>query len=147
MNAASWNVIKRISRIIRLNLCSLVWSESTLAQTVEEDSIVITGAIIGLSESVSEYRVTVSTSRADRVPSVLLFSNAFSKSHFNFKIQNVGTPLALSVNVVGYRSVHKDLGIVVGKRDIGTLELVSDTTLQLTTVVVTAQRLWWWSMA
>ena len=62
MNAVSWNVIKRIGRIILLNLCSLVWSESTLAQTVEEDSIVITGVIIGLSESVSEYRVTVSTS-------------------------------------------------------------------------------------
>ena len=59
MNAASWNVIKRIGRIILLNLCCLVWSESTLVQTVEEDSIVITGAIIGLSESVSEYRVTV----------------------------------------------------------------------------------------
>ena len=141
MNATSWNVIKRIGRIILLSLCCLVWSESTLAQTIEEDySIVITGAIVGLSESVSEYRVTVSTSRADSVPSVLLFSNAFCKSHFNFKIQNVGTPLTLSVNAVGYRSVHKDLGIVVGKRDIGTLELVSDTTLQLTTVVVTAQR-------
>lgn len=140
MSAASWDVIQWIGKIILLSLYCLIWSESTLAQTVEEDSIVITGAIIGISESANEYRVTVSTSRADSVPSVLLFSNAFSKSHFNFKIQNVGTPLTLSVNAVGYRSVHKDLGIIVGKRDIGTLELVSDTTVQLTTVVVTAQR-------
>lgn len=59
----------------------------------------ITETIVDLSESVIKYKVTVSTSRADSVPFVFLFSNALSKSHFNFKINNVGTPLTLSVNV------------------------------------------------
>lgn len=140
MKTISWNMIKQIGRFIFLSLCSLSWSGLTFAQTVGEDSIEISGEIVGLTEYLREYRVTVSTSRIDSMPSVLLFSDAFCQSHFNFKIQKEDTPLTLSVNATGYRTVYKDLGVVAEKCDIGTLKLASDTTVQLSTVVVTAQR-------
>lgn len=127
-----------LSKIILLSICYLLGSSRLLAQTVVNDSIEITGNIVGISEAVCEYRITVSTSRGNSLPSIVLFSDAFREKRFYIKLQQVATPLTLNINAVGYKVMHKDLGVVNGKCDIGALELTNDTTILLSTVDVTA---------
>ena len=119
-------------------ICSL--GSGMFAQTVTTDSVEVSGNIVGLSESVCEYRLTFSTSRGDSLPTVVLFSDVFREKRFHIKLQQVATPLTLNVNAVGYKVVHRDLGIVNGKYDIGAIKLTNDSTIDLSAVVVSAKR-------
>lgn len=88
-----------------------------------------------------EYRLSVSTSRGDSLPSNLLFSDTFNQKHFHIKLQLVATPLTLHINAIGYKLKSRYLGVVNDKCDVGTLELTSDDIIQdLPTVVVAAAR-------
>lgn len=138
MRTAIWNNNSILNKIVLLSICCLLGSSTLFAQTIANDSIEITGNIADLPKC--EYRLTVSTSRGDSLHSIVLFSDAFRRTRFHIKLQQVATPLTLNVNAVGYKAVHKDLGVVNGKCDIGTLELTNDTTIDLSTVVVTAKR-------
>ena len=120
-------------------ICSL-GSSMLFAQTVTTDSVEVSGNIVGLSESVCEYRLTCSTSRGDSLPAVVLLSDVFREKRFHIKLKQVATPLTLNVNAVGYKVVHRDLGIVNGKCDIGAIKLTNDTTIDLSAVVVSAKR-------
>jgi len=120
-------------------ICSL-GSGMLFAKKMTTDSVEVSGNIVGLSESVCEYRLTFSTSRGDSLPTVVLLSDVFREKRFHIKLQQVATPLTLNVNAVGYQVVHRDLGIVNGKCDIGAIKLTKDTTIDLSAIVVSAKR-------
>ncbi|MDO4160182.1 MAG: hypothetical protein Q4D41_06990 [Prevotellaceae bacterium] len=127
-------------QIVLISIVCLFGSYKTLALTTANDSIEITGNIVCTQDTEKDYRITVSTIQGDSLPSILLFSNTFRTNHFHIKLEQIATPITLSVNALGCRAVCKDLGIVNGKYYIGTLELTNDTTMHLSTVFVTAKR-------
>lgn len=127
-------------QIIFISIVCLFVNTKALAQTIANDSIEITGTIWCPKKKEYDYRLTVKTAQNDSLPSNVLFSNTYKKNNFCIKLEQIGTPLTISVNVVGFRTIYKDLGVVTGKYDIGTLELSNDTTLRLPIVVVSAKK-------
>ena len=123
-----------------IGLVSLFGSCKMYGTTIEKDSLEIVGRIVFPTEATCNYRLTISTTPADTLPPVIVFSNVYKSSPFNFKLEQVTTPLTLSINAVGFQPVHIKLGVLMNKHNIGTIELEKDSTHHLPAVLVMAKK-------
>ena len=140
MKTFIWNSYSFFCRILFFSI-SFLLSSTVFARTGANDSIEIIGHVVGLTEPICEYRLSISTSRGDSIPSNLLFSKTFKQKRFHIKLRQVEAPLTLNIHAIGYKIKNKNLGVVNSRCDIGTLELTKDDAVQdLPTVVVTATK-------